>query len=299
MQFGRVKPAMAARTRAPDLPSPEVRFSPDFPARLGRLAARLASLRERREGAGAARFLGVGSEFVGYRPYGRGEDLRMLDWNLLARLGRPWVRMAAREASERWAVLVDISASMGVGRPGKLQLAAEVATAFAGLGLERRATVELSISGRDERLLARRRQDLAAWMRRLEESRAGGEAGLAALLSGRRLREAGRVVLIGDLLDLEPKDVLAWGRSTRELVLCQILAHEELVPEAGRAVRWVDAESGAARSLFVDAAACASYERRIGRKIEGWRAAASRARAVHGVFVSGTPFESVVQGLST
>src|SRR5262249_34167570 len=112
---------MRARPPVP-LPSPGGRFAPDLLARVGRLGARLASLRERREGAGRARLFGAGEEFVGHRPYQTGEDLRALDWNLLARLGRPFVRVAAREASEHWAVCLDTSASMGVGVPGKLQL---------------------------------------------------------------------------------------------------------------------------------------------------------------------------------
>src|SRR6185503_20613138 len=145
------------------LPSPGVRFAPDFLARLGRLVARLASQRERREGEGRARLFGVGSEFVGYRPYRSGEDLRALDWNLLARLGRPYVRVAAREASEAWAVLLDTSASMGVGRPGKLQLGAELALALAALGVARRARVALHTEGGAPLCTAQKRTALDGW----------------------------------------------------------------------------------------------------------------------------------------
>ncbi len=289
---------MSARGRAVELPSPGVRFGPDFLARLGRLIGRLASLRERREGEGRAQLFGVGAEFVGYRPYRSGEDLRMLDWNLLARLRRPYVRVAAREASERWAVLVDASASMGAGRPGKLQLAAEVAAALAAVGLERRAAVELWISGRPERLVVRRRSGLARWMGRLEETRAQEESGLASLVSApARLREAGRIFLIGDLQDCEPRACLALARPSRELFLGQILAAEELAPSVGQAVRWVDAESGASRTLFVDRAAQASYDRRLSLRLERWRAACTRARARYGVWSSATPFETLVQDL--
>jgi uncharacterized protein (DUF58 family) len=285
-----------------ELPSPGIVFGPDFLARLGRLAAELASVRERREGEGPARLFGVGSEFVGYRPYRSGEDLRALDWNLLARLGRPYVRVAAREASEAWAVLLDTSASMGVGRPGKLQLGAELALALATLGLARRAKVALHTSGPAPLCVARRRAALEGWMRALTATRAAGSAGLgnlarafAAARSGARV--AGRVFLIGDFLDCEPREVFALARPARELFLVQVLAPEELVPPARGAVRWVDAESGSALVRGLDEHGQQLYEQRLAARLELWRAAAARARAVHGCWTSTTPFETLARAL--
>jgi uncharacterized protein (DUF58 family) len=281
-----------------ELPSPGVAFGPDFLARLGRLLARLGSQRERREGAGSARLFGVGSEFVGFRPYRPGEDLRTLDWSLLARLGRPFVRVAAREASEDWAVLLDTSASMGVGRPGKLQLAAELATALAALGLARKATVELRLSGAPQRCVVRKRGGLAAWMRLLESVRADGRAGLGpAAAELARERGAGRVFLIGDLLDVEPRALFALARPSRELFLAQILAREELVPARRGAVRWLAAEEPSVREVWVDEPGAARYERRLNARIERWQRAAQRQRAVHGCWTSDTPFETLVRAL--
>lgn len=281
-----------------ELPSPGVVFGADFLARLGRLVARLGSQRERREGDGRARLFGVGSEFVGYRPYRPGEDLRALDWNLLARLGRPFVRVAAREASEDWSVLLDTSASMGVGRPGKLQLAAELATAFAALGLARRARVELRLSGSPQGCVLQKRGGLGAWMRLLESVRAEGRAGLGAALAAlARERGAGRVFLIGDFCDVEPQALLALARPSRELFLAQILAREELVPGRRGAVRWVAAEEDAACEVWVDEASAGRYERRLTARIERWRSAAARLRAAHGCWTSDTPFEALVGDL--
>ncbi len=284
------------------LPSPGVAFGPDFLARLGRLAAALASLRERREGEGPARLFGVGSEFVGYRPYRSGEDLRALDWSLLARLGRPYVRVAAREASEAWAVLLDTSASMGVGRPGKLQLGAELALALATLGVARRATVALHTSGPAPLCVARKRAALEGWMRTLSATRAAGTAGLGSLTRAfaaarTGVRAAGRVFLVGDFLDCEPRELFALVRPARELFLVQVLAPEELCPAARGPVRWVDAESGNALERTVDEAGLLAYEQRLAARLELWRAAAARMRAVHGCWTSTTPFETLARAL--
>jgi uncharacterized protein (DUF58 family) len=44
---------------------------------------------------------------VGHRRYQPGDDLRYLDWHLLARIGRPYVRQFLSQRSERLDILVD------------------------------------------------------------------------------------------------------------------------------------------------------------------------------------------------
>ena len=134
------------------LPSPGVRFGSDYLRRVGGLVGRMAGIAERREGRGRAALYGAGEEFVGYRAYRPGESLAALDWNLLARLDRPFVRVAKREASESWAILIDTSASMGVGVPGKLQCAAELAAALCATGSRASAEMNLWTSADSDRL---------------------------------------------------------------------------------------------------------------------------------------------------
>ena len=282
------------------LPSPGISFGSDFLGRVGRLVARIRSARERREGAGKGTLQGVGAEFVGYRPYRPGENLRALDWGLYARLDRPFVRMARREASERWAILLDTSASMGVGVPGKLQTGAELATALASLGLALGATVELVLSGAQRRaLVVRKKVELPNWLAFLEQARASGDAGLGALAKEpARFRAAGRVFAIGDLLDVEPHALLSLARRGQELLCAELLAPEELLPsETDGAVVWVDAESGERHGLEVDRPTRERYERELGARLEAWRLACARHRVIYGSWSSATPFEDVCAGL--
>jgi uncharacterized protein (DUF58 family) len=277
---------------AVELPSPGIAFDAHFRSRLGRLLAVLAGRRERSEGAGRARLAGGGSEFLGYRPYRSGEDLRALDWNLLARLGRPYVRVTTREASERWTVVLDTSASMGVGRPGKLQLAAELAVALAALGVRFGATVALHVDGPEPLCVARRAPAIEGWMRALAQLRAAGDAGLGARLAAlAQVRGGGRWFFLGDLLDCEPADVLRLLRPGRELLLAQLLAREELGPTPGEDVRWIDAESGAALARERSPAALQRYEQALAVRLERWRAAAASGHLQHGCWTSDAPFE--------
>ena len=290
------------------LPSPSVSFGSDYLRRLGRLVVELASAAERREGAGRVRLFGVGTEFVGYRSYRPGDDPRQLDWNLYARHRRPYVRLARREASEHWSLLVDTSASMGVGVPGKLQCAAEVATAIAACALRSGATVDLWTSGGPRFFRLRKGVQLAGWMAAFEEEGAGGEEGIASLLrEPGRVRGAGRVFVLGDLLDLEPAACLELVRRGRELFFVQLLAAEELAPSQGGGpdggpvpegpVEWIDPETDEEETIHVDRRTRSSYEGLLARRLEAWGSACARHRAAYGCWRSGTPFEVVLQGL--
>jgi uncharacterized protein (DUF58 family) len=293
-------PPRSSRHREPRVPCPGVAFGPDFVRRLERLTLRISAARERREGQGRAALAGGGEEFLGYRPYRAGEDLRRLDWDLMARLDRPYVRVTRREAAERWAVLVDGSASMGVGPPGKLQAAAELAAALACVALRQGAQLEVRVSGPPPARMfrMRRKGDLPGLLGFLQEQRAAGVAGIAALLAEQRLPgDCGRVFVIGDLLDLEPAAVLRLAAPGRALFAAQLLAPLELAPPAGAAVEWLDPEGGERLALDVDASTLAEYEGRLEARLEEWASIAARHGVRYGLWRSDRPFEEIAQEL--
>ena len=66
-----------------------------------------------------SRRVGAGIEFADHREYAPGDDVRSLDWNLYARMDRPFVRLREEDEDLTLALLVDGSASMGLGTPAK------------------------------------------------------------------------------------------------------------------------------------------------------------------------------------
>src|SRR3954449_8665827 len=58
---------------------------------------------------------GGAAEFVDYREYAAGEDLRRLDWKVLARTGRPYVRLYQDETNLVATLVLDASGSMRFG----------------------------------------------------------------------------------------------------------------------------------------------------------------------------------------
>src|SRR5512143_3460507 len=55
---------------------------------------------------------GTSIEFADYRDYTRGDDLRRLDWNVYARLEKPFIKLLEEEEDLAVHVLLDTSASM-------------------------------------------------------------------------------------------------------------------------------------------------------------------------------------------
>ena len=70
-------------------------------------------------GAHHSRARGVSAEFTEYRPYRQGDDPRRLDWKLLARSDRAYVRLATDRTVLGTVLLADTSASMDFPREGR------------------------------------------------------------------------------------------------------------------------------------------------------------------------------------
>lgn len=279
--------------------SARVEFSTEFHARLERFVARARSRASREDGRrGAAR--GQGVELEGHRPYRAGEDLRDLDWELLARLGQPWVRVRRAEQGERLAVVLDTSASMGVGAPSKLQLAAEVALALSCASLANGGCSLLLAHGEGGRVesfslrSANARAASIAWM---EKRMARGAGRLGDLLSDPGLRRAHRVVVLGDLMDAEPAEVLTLAGRGRRVEVVQILAERELAPQVTGGVEWVDPEVGASLQLAVGERALREYGHALDTRLERWRTACRGRGQVHRLARSDAAFEDVAGAL--
>ena len=107
-------------------------FDEEFQRRLEVLAIvsrRLVAGRTRAERR--SKKTGAGIEFADHRQYTPGDDFRHLDWNLYARTGRLLLRLYEEEEDLSVYVLLDVSRSMAVGDPPKLDYAKRLAAAAA------------------------------------------------------------------------------------------------------------------------------------------------------------------------
>ncbi len=76
-------------------------------------------------------YRGQGIEFAGVRDYIRGDDIRSIDWNVTARMGRPYIKIFEEERELQIFLITDSSLSMQLetnsGRRTKYASAAETA----------------------------------------------------------------------------------------------------------------------------------------------------------------------------
>src|SRR5689334_8515454 len=105
------------------------RFNPADLHRLNRLVflPRVASM-EHGEGMRRSRRSGDGSEFLDFRPYVPGDDVRRVDWSLYGRLRQLFIRVTESPRQLSVTLLIDTSKSMGFGSPTtKLEQAQRIA----------------------------------------------------------------------------------------------------------------------------------------------------------------------------
>ena len=226
-------------------------------------------------GAHPSRLRGNSSEFSEFRPYRQGDDPRRVDWRLLARSDRAYVRLTTDRATLRTAILVDASASLAFPLPAmdKWTLAREVAVALAAVAHAEGDPVGLAIAGETPLRLAprARRSVIAEMIRALERTTPAGSSALAPLVAGSR---AMRLAVITDLLG-DADALLAASRlkiaAGGEVVVLHLVAPEELDPPADAQLA-VDPEDATLRRSL-GGASRAEYQRAFAAWLDEQRTA--------------------------
>ena len=246
-------------------------LSTDFLAQLERLALlSRRSFRGRVKGERRSPRKGHSVEFSDYRPYGPGDDLRYVDWNIYGRLDRLYVKLFVDEEDLCLHLLLDASASMGVGEPSKLAYAARLAAALGFVGLVNHERVGVgALRGRlaEGWAPARGRTQAVPLMDFLGRLRSGGGTSLNESLAtyALRAREAGLAVLVSDLLDPGgyERGLKALLERRFDVHVIHLLAAEEMSPTFGGDLRLLDLETGEERDLTLDGDALRGYRQRL------------------------------------
>ncbi|HEX3696241.1 MAG TPA: DUF58 domain-containing protein [Polyangia bacterium] len=294
----------AAPTAASVADPPSARFDERFLRTLETL-----SVIVKRRFAGLARAdrrtrrVGSGIEFADHRAYAAGDDLRYLDWNLYGRVGRLLVRLFEEDEDLSISVLVDSSASMGMGQPRKLDVALQVGAALAYVGLsnlDRVALYPINDTLAGGLPPARGKGHILPLLRFLDGVAPVGRTDLATavktFLRQQRRGRRGLVILISDFYDpagyRQALDLLRYNRF--ELMVIQISAPDEANPSLRGELTIRDVETGEERELTIAPAVVEAYRRRrtaLLRGIEGF----CREHAVPCFCItSDTPFDQVV-----
>lgn len=256
------------------------------------------------QGDRRARKRGSSLEFADYRNYVPGDDLRRLDWNVYARLEKPFIKLFEDEEDLSVNVLLDASQSMnwGDGETHKFTWARKVSAALGSIALSRgdRFTLHLLTPGRKPPQYgpARGSQHLFRLLAFLENYPPAGITALEASLREFALvhPRPGLTFLLTDLLDPAGyQPALKHLRSRgHEVAILHLLAPDELDPALAGDLKLIDSETGQPQEVSLDGGMRRLYRERV----QAWRGeiqAHCRQRNIHYLgYSTATPWEKVV-----
>jgi len=151
---------------------------------------------------------GSSVEFVEHKEYSPGDELKHVDWKVLGRSDKYYVKQFEDETNLKAHLLLDTSGSMGYasGEVSKLEYARTLAASLAYLMLNQRDGVGLvTFSNSALRYIPPRSKSshLQALIEVLNKARTEGETSLSTVLSelAEKMKRRGLLIVISDLFD--------------------------------------------------------------------------------------------------
>ncbi len=196
---------------------------------------------------------GFAVEFAGHREYAPGDDVRHLDWKVYFRHEKHFIKQYEMETNLVCHLMLDVSASMryGQGDQQKLRFAARMAVTLAHLVIEQSDRAGLTLFDEEVRDAIRPSNSMAQLLQMaatidqidpVKKTQIGDSLFDLAGRAGRRAI----VVVFSDFLT-DPQDLVKGLQQLRyanhEVVLMQILHHDELDFSFAGNVRFVDLET--------------------------------------------------------
>lgn len=248
-------------------------------------------------------FHGFSVEFSEYRPYARGDDPRFLDWKVMARSDRAFIKKFEDETNLRAHLLLDRSQSMIYGSADytKQEYAATFAATLAYFLMGQNDAVGLTTFDQkvDQHIPARNRPgQLRRLMLQLEKAPAGEGTNLGAAMKGLHelIRKRSLIILMSDLLapleELE-RQIGYLAAGGHDLAIFQIMDRRELDFNFDKATHYRDTETG--KDLFIDPdIARDSYLERLNAHQESVIRLAGRHGVNHQLVSTDEPLERVL-----
>jgi uncharacterized protein (DUF58 family) len=244
---------------------------------------------------------GFSVEFAEFRPYQPGDDLRYIDWRIVARADRWMVKQFEEETNTRAAIVLDVSQSMNwTGSPErltKLRYAEQVVAAVSLLLLRQRDAVGLVRYDDQLRTVLPARARTMQWrriVRALTDEGSGSDSRMADGIqqAAKLIRRPGILIVLSDLLvnpdEMENAVRVARAAGHQVTVLHIMDPSEAELDVPGEAI-FVDPESKLEVTATV-ADVREAYASTVLEAIEEWRVRLSAIGAAYEVIRTDAPF---------
>ena len=218
-------------------------------------------------GHNRSRVGGPGQEFLDHRQFYPGDDVRAVNWRAYMRLEKRFLKVFQLEPRIPVRILLDVSASMSVGSPAKLDYARQLAAALCYVGLVRLETVCLQPFREhlgDSFVAGGGRHRFSPSARFLSGLDASGKTDYLAVAREfiAKYPQRGLLIVISDFLDEQgcEKPVQYLADFGHELILVQVYAEQDRTPPWDGELDLEDAETGTHLELSFDDGARRRYE---------------------------------------
>jgi uncharacterized protein (DUF58 family) len=198
-------------------------------------------------------FTGFSTEFAEYRQYMPGDDLRYLDWKLLGRTDRYYIKKYRADTNAQCHILIDASASMryATGSITKLQYAQFLGSSLAYLANKQQDAVGFIAFDHEIRTHVpahNRIGQMRTIFGRMEQLEAGNETNLSKMLhqAAERITRRGIIIVISDFYD-DPEAIISALQHLRfkgnDVIVFHVLDRNELEFEFTEPILLEDSES--------------------------------------------------------
>ena len=249
---------------------------------------------------------GSSTEFADHRSYMPGDDLKRIDWKVLGRTDKYYIRRYQDETNLRVYLLLDRSGSMNYtsapDRPTKYAYAATLAAALGYVVLKARDAVGMYIYGEKMDAALPCRNSFNEWNNSLkvlqsfkaEKGTRGADVmhQIAESISRRAL-----VVLVSDLLD-DPEGIIKavahFRKNMHDVIVFHTLDPVELTLDLKRGAEFEDLETG--EKIVADPRSLAKeYKDAMGAFIETYRKAFAEMKVDYRLVTTDEPVDTFVR----
>jgi len=245
-------------------------------------------------------FTGFSTEFAEYRQYMPGDDLRHLDWRLLGRTDRYFIKKYRGDTNSQCHILVDASASMrySTGKVTKLQYAQFLASSLAYLVNRQQDAVGLIAFDQDVRTHVpahNRSGHMRTIFGHMAQLEPGSETKLAKVLheAAERITRRGIVIVISDMYD-EPEEIISALQHLRfrgnDVIVFHVLDKNEIEFDFDEPVLLEDVETEEEIHVLPDILA-EGYREAIGGHIKQLREGAAANRIDYELLTTDKPLD--------
>lgn len=213
---------------------------------------------------------GEGQEFLDYRNYQAGDDLRYVDWSVYGRFDKLFIKLFHAEENQTVHILVDISRSMQAGTPPKMLSAQKVAAAVSYICLSNFDRVTVAAFADqivDSKPPVRGKRKYAELLNFLHVLSPDNLTNVNACLTEYATisKYPGIVLVLSDLFDPKgyQEGLKALTYRDFDVHLIQVLDHEELFWADTGTLILRDVETGEKKTTFVDQALAKRYRQTV------------------------------------